>query len=268
MKADIMVQKWGLGWGLRTHILMLKLRTTLFWAPTLPGPILQTLAVLKRVAELWASHLFSWPFWKDGLWISALGGERINSLPHSSCPSGGVCWLEQLRTHVAFQPSISPQCQKVGGERGWGGMDHYQRRVVGLWSTCSPQDTCLPFVSKPGGIWALSLQAAEPWGWGPPGMLVATAPARAGEGPGRWSFPAPTSAMSVTVSDPMENLQMSFMGCCKKGSICESDYQESRLRCRMAGVRDPNHCLRGQVMVKLVKQWHQWVTSDQMSHSS
>ena len=26
---------------------------------------------------------------------------------------------------------------------------------------------------------------AEPWGWGPPGMLVATAPARAGEGPRR-----------------------------------------------------------------------------------
>ena len=38
------------------------------------------------------------------------------------------------------------------------------RRMVGLWSTCSPQDICLPFVSKPGGIWASSLQVQSPGG--------------------------------------------------------------------------------------------------------
>ena len=33
--------------------------------------------------------------------------------------------------------------------------------------------------------------------------------------------------------------------------------------CRTAGVWNPKYCLCWQVMVNLVKQWHQWVTPDQ-----
>ena len=178
MKADIMVQKWGLGWGLRTHILMLKLRTTLFWAPTLPGPILQTLAVLKQVAELWASHLFSWPFWKDGLWISALGGERINSLPHSSCPSGGVCWLEQLRTDMWLSNQASALSARKWEERevgegwiitrgGWlgcGAPAHPRTLVCPLWASQEGSGPWACRQQSPGGADHLecSLQLPQP----------------------------------------------------------------------------------------------------------
>ena len=70
-------------------------------------------------------------------------------------------------------------------------MDHYQRRVVGLWSACSPQDTCLPFVSKPEGIWPPSLQAAEPWGWGTTWNAHCNCPSQGWRKPRKVKLPRP-----------------------------------------------------------------------------
>ena len=224
------------GLGLRSHILMLKVRATLFWAPALARSHIRDLS--SPISSGGALGLSPFPrlFWRmdseSRLW------DRRESTPfpppallHSSCPSGGVCWLEQLCTHMWLSNQASALAARKWEERevgegwiitrgGWlgcGAPAHHRTLVCPLWAS-----------QKGSGPWACRQQS--PGGGGPPGMLIATAPARAGESPGRWSFPTPTSAISVTVSDPMENLQMSFMECCKKGSICKSDYQESRLR--------------------------------------
>ena len=79
MKADIMVQKWGLGWGRGPHS-DVEIKDYPFLSPhSVPGPTLQTLAVLYQVAELWASQLFL--AFLEG-WTLNLGfGRGKNQLP-------------------------------------------------------------------------------------------------------------------------------------------------------------------------------------------